>query len=95
MPKKVFIVGVALAETQELDTGVAQTARVYCVNAPCPSQKRAEGNFAMGIGGKLELPVGERAEFTIYHLMDLRIGEEGAHEASAASKDSKLSFPFA
>ena len=83
VPKKVFIVGEVLADTQELANGVASTARVYCVHGPYPDQKATSGNFAMGIGGKLDLPLGECAEFSIYHLMNLRRGEETAREGVA------------
>lgn len=38
VPKKVFTVGEALAETQDLASGVAHTTRIYCVHAPYLSQ---------------------------------------------------------
>ena len=83
VPKKVFIVGEILAETQELANDIAQSARVYCVHGAYPDQKCTSGNFAFGIGGALDLPIGECAEFSIYHLMDLLPGEENAVEKDA------------
>jgi hypothetical protein len=83
VPKKVFIVGEVLADTQELATEVAHAARVYCAHGPYPNQKGTSGNFAMGIGGKLDLPLGVCAEFSIYHLMYLEPGEEAAQEVTS------------
>lgn len=78
--KKVFIVGEILAETQELASEVAHSARIYCGHGPYPNQKGTSGNFAMGIGGQLDIPLGECAEFTIYHLINLKPGECTARE---------------
>ena len=83
VPKKVFIVGEVLADTQELANGVSSTFRVYCAHGPYLNQKATSGNFAMGIGGKLDLPLGECAEFSIYHLMNLKPGEETARQVTA------------
>jgi len=38
--------------------------------------KATAGAFAYGLGGKVELPLGPCAEFSIYHLVDLEEGEE-------------------
>ncbi|KAK4506506.1 hypothetical protein PRZ48_000238 [Zasmidium cellare] len=75
--KAVFVVGEVLAATQADATNLASTARVYCMHAPYPGQKATSGNFGMGIGGQLEVQVGECAEFSVYHLLELGPGEEG------------------
>jgi hypothetical protein len=80
IPQKVFIVGEVLAETQDLANQIASSARIYCTHGPYSNQKGTSGNFAMGIGGQLELPLGECAEFTIYHLINLKAGEGTARE---------------
>lgn len=41
--------------------------------------KATAGNFAFGIGGKMEIELGPCARFAIYHLMDLKPGEERLH----------------
>jgi hypothetical protein len=76
--KAIFIVGEAIAETQENANSLASAARISCSHGSYPGQKATSGTFAMGIGGKSELETKECAEFCIYHLMTLREGEEGA-----------------
>lgn len=39
-------------------------------------QKATSGNFAFGIGGKMEIEMGPCAQFCVYHLMELNPGEE-------------------
>ncbi|KAG0648042.1 hypothetical protein D0Z07_6078 [Hyphodiscus hymeniophilus] len=75
---EIFIVGEALAPNQDLANSLASTARIACVHGPYPGQKATSGNLAMGIGGKMEIEMGECASFCIYHLMDLNNGEQGA-----------------
>ena len=82
--KEVFIVGEVIAESQAVATSLASTARVWCAHAPYPGQKATSGNFAMGIGGRLELETGECTEFSVYHLMPLNEGEEGATDDAAS-----------
>jgi hypothetical protein len=89
IPKKVFIVGEVLADTQEIANGVCSTARVYCAHGRYPGQKATSGNFAMGIGGKMDLPLGDCAEFSIYHLMNLKSGEEIARETTEDNATAK------
>ena len=72
-----FIVAEALADTQELANSIAATFRVYCAHGPYEGQKATSGNFAMGIGGKMQYPAGVCAEFCLYHLMELDPGQEG------------------
>ncbi|OTB15188.1 hypothetical protein K445DRAFT_75242 [Daldinia sp. EC12] len=74
---EVFIIGEALAPTQELATSVASTARIGVIHGSYPGQKATSGNFAFGIGGKSVMEVGPCSRFTMYHLMDLEEGEEG------------------
>jgi hypothetical protein len=81
----VFIVGEALAETQDLATSLTSSARVACVHAPYEEQKANSGNFGMGIGGKLEVEMGACAEFSIYHLVEMEDGEEEVTEISLLS----------
>jgi hypothetical protein len=76
--KEVFVVGEVIAESQAVATSLASTARVWCAHAPYPGQKATSGNFAMGIGGRFELETAECTEFSVYHLMPLSEGEEGA-----------------
>ena len=78
----VFIVGEARAQTQDLATSVASSARVACIHAPYEGQKATSGNFGMGIGGKMEIEMGACAEFSVYHLVELEDGEEDVIEVS-------------
>ncbi|CAK7224666.1 hypothetical protein SBRCBS47491_005627 [Sporothrix bragantina] len=93
IPGVVFIVGEALAITQADANGIASAARIACVHGPYPGQKANSGNFGMGIGGCGEVEMGACAEFSVYHLMDLQKGEEGAVEVAATtdSEDSNES----
>ncbi|KAF1971834.1 hypothetical protein BU23DRAFT_645754 [Bimuria novae-zelandiae CBS 107.79] len=75
-PAEVFLIGEALADTQELANSVASTARKVTVHIPYPEQKATSGNFAYGLGGKMESELGPCAEFSIYHLVELEEGEE-------------------
>ncbi|KAF2107393.1 hypothetical protein BDV96DRAFT_653739 [Lophiotrema nucula] len=79
-PGEVWIVCEAIAQTQQLATSVASTARVACVHGPYPGQKATSGNFAFGMGGLSEIEMGPQPEFCVYHVMDLEAGEEGAIE---------------
>ncbi|KAI8960262.1 hypothetical protein F5Y11DRAFT_358643 [Daldinia sp. FL1419] len=74
---EVFIIGEALAPTQELATSIAATARIGVIHGSYPGQKATSGNFAFGIGGKSVIELGPCSKFTMYHLMDLEEGEEG------------------
>ncbi|KAK9420503.1 hypothetical protein SUNI508_06243 [Seiridium unicorne] len=76
---EVFLVAEVLADSQIIATSVASTARVATVHGPYPGQKATSGNFAFGIGGKLEIEMGPCAEFSVYHLMNLEDGEERLH----------------
>lgn len=75
---EIFVVGEAIATTQEISNSLASTARIACSHGSYPGQKATSGTFAMGIGGKFELETDLCAEFCIYHLMSLVEGEEGA-----------------
>ncbi|KAI1873706.1 uncharacterized protein JN550_002975 [Neoarthrinium moseri] len=75
--EEVFLVGEALAESQSLATSIASTARVATIHGPYAGQKATSGNFAFGLGGKLEVEMGPCSQFSMYHLMDLDDGEEG------------------
>ncbi|KAJ4353830.1 uncharacterized protein N0V89_005560 [Didymosphaeria variabile] len=75
-PAEVFLIGEALASTQELARSVASTARIATVHAPYPNQKATSGNLAYGHGGKMESELGPCAQFSIYHLVELEEGEE-------------------
>jgi hypothetical protein len=98
IPGEVFLVGEVLAETQNLATALADTARIATVvsrsnfrfdladffqHGPYPGQKATSGNFAFGICGTKTVELGPCAEFSIYHLMNLKPGEElASREAS-------------
>jgi hypothetical protein len=75
-PGEIFIIGEALAPTQELANSLVSTARVATVHVPYPGMKATAGSFAYGLGGKIEIPLGPCASFSIYHLVDLDNGEE-------------------
>ncbi|PKS08579.1 hypothetical protein jhhlp_004965, partial [Lomentospora prolificans] len=75
-PGEIFIVAEAIAPTQTLATSIASKARVGMIHGPYPGQKATAGNFAFGIGGKLEIETGPCAKFSVYHLMGLEQGEE-------------------
>ncbi|KAL5445526.1 hypothetical protein PMIN06_008065 [Paraphaeosphaeria minitans] len=75
-PAEVFLIGEALASTQELARSIASTARIATVHAPYPNQKANSGNLAYGHGGKMESDLGPCAQFSIYHLVQLEEGEE-------------------
>ncbi|KAF4953312.1 hypothetical protein FGADI_6078 [Fusarium gaditjirri] len=75
-PGQLFIVGEALAPTQQLANSIASKARVGMIHAPYPGQKATAGNFGFGLGGLMEIELGPCAEFSLYHLMDLEPGEE-------------------
>lgn len=77
-PREIFLVGEVLASTQKLASAVASTARIACVHGAYPGQRGTGGNFAMGVGGKLTIEMGPCAEFCIYHLVPLNVGEESA-----------------
>lgn len=77
-PQEIFLVGEVLASSQALANSVASSARIACVHGAYPGQRGTGGNFAMGVGGKMEIEMGPCAEFCIYHLIPLGIGEEGA-----------------
>ncbi|KAL7899960.1 hypothetical protein HDV64DRAFT_268360 [Trichoderma sp. TUCIM 5745] len=85
----VFVVAEALAETQATATSIASTARVACIHAPYEGQKATSGNFGFGLGGKGEIETGQCAEFSIYHLMELKEGEEDAVEIDQLNKAAK------
>lgn len=57
-----------------------------------PGQKASAGNFAFGIGGKLDIEMGPCAEFSVYHLMELNKGEEhlASGPVSSQNKDKLL-----
>ncbi|KAH6658033.1 hypothetical protein BKA67DRAFT_204926 [Truncatella angustata] len=80
--EEIFLVGESLANSQRLATSVASTARVATIHGSYPGQKATSGNFAFGIGGKLEIEMGSCSEFSIYHLMNLENGEERLHRTS-------------
>lgn len=88
-PGEVCVVGEALGVTQELANSVSNTARVACIHGPYPGQKATSGNLAFGIGGKTEIEAGPCAEFCIYHLMNLTLGEEGASEVTSSPIQNK------
>lgn len=80
--EEVFIVGEAVASSQELAKSIAACARVGCIHGQYPGQKATSGNFAFGIAGRMEWEGGPCANFSIYHLMDLEKGEETLHFGS-------------
>jgi len=83
---EVFIIAEALAPTQELANSLAMTAKVACIHGSYPGQKATSGNMAFGIGGKASFELGPCPEFSIYHLMDLKGGEEGLRIDDDATK---------
>lgn len=59
-------------------------------HGPYPGMKATAGNFAFGIGGKMEIELGKCAKFSIYHLMDLEPGEERLRPTPDAVNERKL-----
>ncbi|RYP29246.1 hypothetical protein DL767_006845 [Monosporascus sp. MG133] len=76
IPQEVALIGEALAPTQELATSIVAKAKVATIHAPYRGLKATSGNFAHGIGGLYTVPLGPCAEFCIYHLVELKEGEE-------------------
>ncbi|KAI1137608.1 hypothetical protein F5Y05DRAFT_404776 [Hypoxylon sp. FL0543] len=74
--QEIFLIGEVLASSQELATSVAATARIAVIHGSYPGQKATSGNFAFGIGGKTVIELGPCSKFSMYHLMDLKEGEE-------------------
>ncbi|KAH8807575.1 hypothetical protein F5884DRAFT_703760, partial [Xylogone sp. PMI_703] len=79
-PREIFLVGEALAPSQKLSNSLASAARIAIVHGPYPGQRGTSGNLAMGVGGHLSIEMGCCTEFCIYHLIEVREGEEGARE---------------
>jgi len=77
-PREIFLVAEALASSQALATSVVSCARIACIHGPYPGQRATSGNLAFGVGGKTEIEMGPCAEFCIYHLIPIGVGEEGA-----------------
>ncbi len=76
LSSQVCLIGEARAATQELATSIAATAKVANIHGPYSGQKATSGNLSHGIGGVYTIPLGKCAEFCVYHLMDLKPGEE-------------------
>ena len=91
-PKEIFVVGEIIAQTQAVATSLASTARVRIAHAPYPGQKATSGNFAMGIGGKLEIETNECTEFSFYHLMPIDEGEEGSSSSEGLTENDAKSL---
>ena len=85
----VFVVCEAIADSQAVATSVASTARIGCIHGPYKGQKATAGNFGFGHGGKFEFEASECTEFSLYHLMDLKDGEEGAYHATSHDAGAK------
>jgi hypothetical protein len=79
-PREIFIVGEALASSQKLARSIASTAKTAFVHGSYPGQRATGGNFAWGIAGSSDIEMGPCAEFCIYHLIPLKVGEEGARK---------------
>ncbi|KAF1998849.1 hypothetical protein P154DRAFT_577470 [Amniculicola lignicola CBS 123094] len=75
-PSEIFLIGEALAPSQDLATSVISAARIATIHGNYPGQKATSGNFAYGLAGKMDIETGPCAKFAIYHLMDLKVGEE-------------------
>lgn len=79
----VFVVGEALAESQNVANSVASTARIACIHGSYEGQKANAGNLGFGHGGKFDFEASECTEFSVYHLMALDKGEQGAKYATS------------
>ncbi|KAI6784170.1 uncharacterized protein J7T54_004716 [Emericellopsis cladophorae] len=75
-PGELFVVAEALAPSRELASSIASKARIGLIHAPYPKQKATSGNVGFGIGGLMEIEAGPCAEFSVYHLLELKLGEE-------------------
>ncbi|KAI0137492.1 hypothetical protein BJ170DRAFT_572729 [Xylariales sp. AK1849] len=87
---EVFFIGEALADSQSLATGIASSARIATTHGSYSGQKATSGNFAFGIGGKLEIEMGPCSQFSVYHMMNLEDGEDrlqlGDHDGPGGSR---------
>ncbi|KAK4895931.1 hypothetical protein LTR27_006102 [Elasticomyces elasticus] len=82
VPNEACIVGEALASTQQLANSVVANAKIANIHGAYSGQKATSGNMGHGIGGISTIPLGQGAEFCVYHLMNLHPGEEGLDCAS-------------
>ncbi|KAL2878416.1 hypothetical protein SGCOL_006390 [Colletotrichum sp. CLE4] len=89
-PGEIFIIAEAIAPTQELATGLVSTARIALIHGPYAGQKATSGNFAFGIAGKLEIETGPCAQFSVYHLIDLKPGEERLTTTSESQGNTSI-----
>ncbi|PCG89106.1 Protein of unknown function DUF1446 [Penicillium occitanis (nom. inval.)] len=87
---EVFMVGEALADTQSLAASVSSCARIACVHGSYEGQKATSGNLGMGIGGQMNIEMGPCAQFSIYHLLEMKEGEEEAVEISPDGEDQSI-----
>ncbi|KZL78474.1 CaiB/BaiF family enzyme, partial [Colletotrichum tofieldiae] len=89
-PGEVFLIAEAVAPTQQHATGLVSTARIAMIHGPYPGQKATSGNFAFGLSGKLEIETGPCAQFSVYHLMDLKPGEERIFSPPQTRRGARL-----
>ncbi|KXH68918.1 hypothetical protein CSAL01_04067 [Colletotrichum salicis] len=89
-PGEIFIIAEAIAPSQELATGLVSTARIALIHGPYAGQKATSGNFAFGIAGKLEIETGPCAQFSVYHLIDLKPGEERLSTTSDSQGNASI-----
>ncbi|KAK5999193.1 hypothetical protein PT974_01584 [Cladobotryum mycophilum] len=89
-PGEIFLVAEALAPSQQLATSVASKARVAMIHGSYPGQKATSGNFGFGIGGLTEIELGQCAQFCIYHLMNLDLGEERLNKVNQVGKEKLI-----
>ncbi|KAI0376806.1 hypothetical protein F5Y04DRAFT_265786 [Hypomontagnella monticulosa] len=87
LSEEIFLIGEALAPTQELATSIAATARIAVMHGSYPGQKATAGNFGFGIGGKSVIELGPCSRFSMYHLMELKDSERGL------SMDNNIAIP--
>jgi hypothetical protein len=85
-PREIFVVGEALASNQKLARSIASTAKTAFVHGSYPGQRATGGNFAWGIAGSSDIEMGPCAELCIYHLIPLKVGEEGAKKLAAGER---------
>lgn len=74
-PHEIAVLGEVVAPTQELSHTIANNARASILHFAYPGQMATTGNFASPLSPH-EQEAGAVFKFSVYHLVDLEIGEE-------------------
>jgi hypothetical protein len=72
---EIGVMGEVMAETQELSHTIANNVRTSLLHMPYEGQLATTGNFASPLSPH-EQEAGAVFKFSLYHLIDLNLGEE-------------------